>query len=186
MANRTPICCVSLSTFYNPSITSCPSCSCGCREASEKTHTCVRWFLILSSILNSYLGIYLLPYFQLQSHLSLSVFHGTREGYPLSSSVNFENFDIVQCTEHMCPVRVHWHVKNNYMYHWRIKLTISNYNYKRNYTDWNVMVQHPGFNQNATTFSFNSALFPSVGFEGTYKDFCFWKVSCWILAVQKC
>ncbi|XP_024933547.3 COBRA-like protein 1 isoform X2 [Ziziphus jujuba] len=129
LANRTPTCCVSLSTFYNPNVTSCPLCSCGCREASEKSHTCVR------------------------------------EGGPLPSSMIVENLDTVQCTYHMCPIQVHWHVKNNYKDYWRIKLTISNYNYNRNYTDWNVMVQHPGFNKNTTTYSFNSTVLPSVGFE---------------------
>ncbi|ERN13532.1 hypothetical protein AMTR_s00041p00228050 [Amborella trichopoda] len=63
---------------------------------------------------------------------------------------------LVRCTSHMCPVRVHWHVKNNYMYHWRVKLTVTNYNYAANYSKWNIMVQHPGFSQATTAFSFNS------------------------------
>jgi hypothetical protein len=47
-------------------------------------------------------------------------------------------------------------------------MTISNYNYKKNYSDWNVLVQHPGFKQNSTTFSFNSTLLPTAGFAGSY------------------
>ncbi|KAK3029029.1 hypothetical protein RJ639_040081 [Escallonia herrerae] len=71
--------------------------------------------------------------------------------------------DLVHCTDHMCPLSVHWHVKNNYKTHWRVKLTISNYNYGKNYTDWNVLVQHPAFSQPATTYSFNSTVLPTVG-----------------------
>ncbi|KAJ4833310.1 hypothetical protein Tsubulata_004339, partial [Turnera subulata] len=126
LANKTPGCCVSLSTFYNPNITSCPECSCGCRDADKDTISCV-W-----------------------------------EGD--SPSMNENGMDIIRCTNHMCPVRVHWHVKNNYKDYWRVKLTISNYNFKRNYSDWNVLVQHPGFRQNSTTYSFNSTILPTFGF----------------------
>ncbi|KAM7470898.1 hypothetical protein LguiA_009081 [Lonicera macranthoides] len=69
----------------------------------------------------------------------------------------------VECTDHMCPLRIHWHVKSNYKDHWRVKLTVSNYNYGRNYTDWNVLVQHPVFSQSAKTFSFNSTVLSTVG-----------------------
>ncbi|KAF5951602.1 hypothetical protein HYC85_009546, partial [Camellia sinensis] len=85
------------------------------------------------------------------------------EDYISTQSGFLSNPDIVKCTNHMCPLQVHWHFKNNYRDHWRVKLTISNYNYKRNYTDWNVLVQHPGFSQSVTTFSFNSTMLPTVG-----------------------
>ncbi|CDO96959.1 unnamed protein product [Coffea canephora] len=71
--------------------------------------------------------------------------------------------DILQCTDHMCPLRVHWHIKNNFLDHWRVKLTISNYNLGRNYSNWNVLVQHPGFSQNSTSYSFNSIVLPTIG-----------------------
>ncbi|KAA8546063.1 hypothetical protein F0562_020486 [Nyssa sinensis] len=128
IANKNPVCCVSLSTFYNPTITSCPQCSCGCRTADQSRTSCIR------------------------------------QDYPSSQTDSLSNFDRVQCTDHMCPLQVHWHVKNNYMDHWRVKLTISNHNYGKNYSDWNVLVQHPGFSQSATTYSFNSTLLPTVGF----------------------
>uniref|UniRef100_J3LZZ8 COBRA C-terminal domain-containing protein n=1 Tax=Oryza brachyantha TaxID=4533 RepID=J3LZZ8_ORYBR len=32
----------------------------------------------------------------------------------------------VRCTNHMCPVRVHWHVKIGYREYWRLKVTITN------------------------------------------------------------
>ena len=82
-------------------------------------------------------------------------------------SYTLPNPDIVQCTAHMCPLRVHWHVMSNYRDHWRVKLTISNYKYRRNYTDWNVLVQHPGFSQDVRTYSFNSTVLPTAGIPGT-------------------
>ncbi|GFZ00617.1 COBRA-like protein 1 precursor [Actinidia rufa] len=129
LANKLPVCCVSLSTFYNPTITSCPNCSCGCRAADQTTESCIREGNLVTQ--KDFSGL--------------------------------TNPDIVKCTNHMCPLRVHWHLKNNYQDYWRVKLTISNYNYRRNYSDWNVLVQHPGFSQSATTYSFNSTLLPAVG-----------------------
>ncbi|KAL2346066.1 hypothetical protein Fmac_000066 [Flemingia macrophylla] len=129
VANTLPVCCVSLSSFYNPSITSCRNCSCGCREADENAASCIRCTLTTQIC------------------------------------VIYSKTATVECTDHMCPVRVHWHFKNNYMNQWRVKLTISNYNYNKNYSNWNVLVQHPGFTQNATTYSFNSAKLPTLGLQ---------------------
>ncbi|KAL7141135.1 hypothetical protein ABFS83_08G033800 [Erythranthe nasuta] len=65
---------------------------------------------------------------------------------------------LVQCTSFMCPIRVHWHVKQSYKGFWRVKVTISNFNYVRNYTDWNLFVQHPNFDNITEVFSFNYKL----------------------------
>lgn len=62
---------------------------------------------------------------------------------------------LVQCTTHMCPVRVHWHVKLNYKEYWRVKVTITNFNYRMNYTQWNLVAQHPNFDNLTQIFSFN-------------------------------
>ncbi|XP_039137140.1 COBRA-like protein 1 [Dioscorea cayenensis subsp. rotundata] len=62
---------------------------------------------------------------------------------------------LVQCTSHMCPIRVHWHVKLNYKEYWRVKITITNFNYRMNYTQWNLVVQHPNFDNLTQIFSFN-------------------------------
>ncbi|KAI3447974.1 hypothetical protein Pfo_004639 [Paulownia fortunei] len=124
LANKIPVCCVSLSTFYNPIVTLCPSCSCGCRPADQPETSCIR------------------------------------EGvFP----PNLVDADIVQCTDHMCSLRIHWRIKNNYLSHWRVKLTVSNYHYGRKYSDWNVLVQHPGFGQPASAYGFNSTTLPTVG-----------------------
>ena len=87
----------------------------------------------------------------------------------MSPSDLVSDTDILQCTDHMCPLRVHWHIKNNFLDHWRVKLTISNYNLGRNYSNWNVLVQHPGFSQNSTSYSFNSIVLPTIGVPGTCK-----------------
>ncbi|KAL9663337.1 hypothetical protein QQ045_028177 [Rhodiola kirilowii] len=52
LAQRNPICCVSVSSFYNDTILSCPSCTCGCQNNATYPVTCVetnytRWNLVL-------------------------------------------------------------------------------------------------------------------------------------------
>ena len=66
-----------------------------------------------------------------------------------------KNTPLVQCTRHMCPIRVHWHVKLNYKDYWRVKVTITNFNYRMNYSEWNLVVQHPNFDNLTELFSFN-------------------------------
>ncbi|KAF2312875.1 hypothetical protein GH714_040933 [Hevea brasiliensis] len=75
---------------------------------------------------------------------------------------------LVQCTSHMCPIRVHWHVKLNYKEYWRVKVTITNFNYRMNYTQWNIVVQHPNFDNLTQIFSFNyKSLTPYDGLNDT-------------------
>lgn len=62
---------------------------------------------------------------------------------------------LVECTPHMCPIKVHWHVKFNYKEYWRVKITVTNWNYRMNYSQWNLVVQHPNFDKVTTIFSFN-------------------------------
>ncbi|CAA0820305.1 Protein COBRA [Striga hermonthica] len=62
---------------------------------------------------------------------------------------------LVQCTSHMCPIRVHWHVKLSYKEYWRVKVTVTNFNYGMNYTQWNLVVQHPNFDNLTQIFSFD-------------------------------
>ncbi|KAL2479140.1 Protein COBRA [Forsythia ovata] len=73
----------------------------------------------------------------------------------LSSSRKNSDTPLVRCTSHMCPIRVHWHVKLNYKEYWRVKITITNFNYRMNYTQWNLVAQHPNFDNLTQTFSFN-------------------------------
>ena len=62
---------------------------------------------------------------------------------------------LVKCTSHMCPIRVHWHVKLNYKDYWWVKVTITNFNYNMNYTQWNLVVQHPNFDNLTRVSGFN-------------------------------
>ncbi|RXH68310.1 hypothetical protein DVH24_028457 [Malus domestica] len=62
---------------------------------------------------------------------------------------------LLQCTRHMCPVRVHWHVMLNYKEYWRVKVSITNFNYQMNYTHWTLVMQHPNFNNVTQVFSFD-------------------------------
>lgn len=65
-----------------------------------------------------------------------------------------DNTPLVQCTKHNCPIRVHWHVKLNYKEYWRVKISITNFNYRLNYTQWTLVAQHPNLNNITQVFSF--------------------------------
>ena len=121
-----PSCCVSLSTFYSSGIVSCPLCSCGC-QGSPTSPQCV-----------SSSGVPAPP-------------------PPAAGRVDDDEppAPLVRCSEHMCPIRVHWHVKVNYRRYWRVKVTVSNYNLVRNYSDWNLVLQHPNLRSLTQLFSFN-------------------------------
>ncbi|KAJ7978535.1 COBRA-like protein [Quillaja saponaria] len=62
---------------------------------------------------------------------------------------------LVQCSAHMCPVRVHWHIKQSYKDYWRTKITITNLNFVKNYSQWNLVVEHPNLQNVTQIFSFN-------------------------------
>lgn len=115
VASQHPRCCVSMSSFYNSTITPCPSCACGC----QNKNTCV-------------------------------------ESAPNIQSVVTPTIDnpILQCTQHMCPIRVHWHVKTNYKEYWRVKMSIINFSYFVNYNQWTLVAQHPNLNNVTQVFSF--------------------------------
>ncbi|KAK0584943.1 hypothetical protein LWI29_021211 [Acer saccharum] len=123
LAQKTPTCCVSLSSFYNETIVPCQTCACGCQNVTQP-----------GSCINPK-----------TPHIASVVPSSGKNSYT----------PLVQCTNHMCPIRVHWHVKLNYKEYWRVKVTITNFNYNMNYTQWNLVVQHPNFNNLTTVFSFN-------------------------------
>ena len=87
------------------------------------------------------------------------VYYGRGDSPYLASAVNGPGKNsftpLVQCTSHMCPVRVHWHVKLNYKEYWRVKIAITNFNYRMNYTQWNLVIQHPNLDNLTQLFSFN-------------------------------
>jgi hypothetical protein len=103
-----------------------------------------------------------------------------------------DNTPLVQCTSHMCPIRVHWHVKLNYKEYWRVKVTVTNFNYRMNYSLWNMVVQHPNFDNLTKIFSFQyKSLTPYEGLSKSPNFLCLcvnlygslfscvWDVSIW-------
>ncbi|KAJ8486562.1 hypothetical protein OPV22_019047 [Ensete ventricosum] len=75
-----------------------------------------------------------------------------------------DNAPLLQCTQHMCPVRVHWHVKLNYKDYWRAKIAITNFNYRMNYTLWTLVIQHPNLDNVTEVFSFDYKPLVPYGF----------------------
>lgn len=124
LAQRSPSCCVSFSSFYNETIVPCPTCSCSCRNNG--------------TVGGCYENAPLLP-----------VSSGTNTG--LVPRVPTPQ---LHCTDDMCPVRIHWHIKQNYQSYWRAKVTVTNRNYAWNYTHWNIVAQHPNFRNLTQVFSF--------------------------------
>ncbi|XP_048443239.1 COBRA-like protein 6 isoform X1 [Pyrus x bretschneideri] len=124
-ASPSPKCCVSLSAFYSSTIVPCPKCSCGCQGLPGVK--CVSR-----------------PGEESPPLLQLPHAHETEEPSPL-----------VTCSRHMCPIRVHWHVKQSYEEYWRVKITITNYNFVKNYSYWTLVVQHPNLQSLTQLFSFN-------------------------------
>eukprot|EP01018_Ginkgo_biloba_P034951 Gb_17724 [translate_table: standard] len=127
LAQRTPSCCVSFSSFYNDTIVPCPTCTCGCQSnliSQPGTPACIDKDS---------------PYLKT----------------PGLNTPTKDNAPLIQCTNHMCPIRIHWHVKVNYKEYWRVKISVTNFNYRMNYTHWNIVAQHPNFNNLTQLFSFN-------------------------------
>jgi hypothetical protein len=67
----------------------------------------------------------------------------------------------------MCPVKVHWHVKTNYKEYWRVKVTVTNRDFSKNFTNWNLVAQHPNFNNFTEAFSFK---YKALNPYGTYSS----------------
>ncbi|KAB1216816.1 COBRA-like protein 4 [Morella rubra] len=120
LASKNPSCCVSFSSFYNETITPCPSCACGCQTKKN----CIK--------------------------SNSKLLHKAGLNTPRK-----DNTPLLQCTHHMCPIRVHWHVKLNYRDYWRVKIAVTNFNYRLNYTQWTLVAQHPNLNNVTQVFSFD-------------------------------
>ncbi|KAM6569451.1 hypothetical protein CsatB_017436 [Cannabis sativa] len=71
-----------------------------------------------------------------------------------SDEVTSRRREMVQCTDHMCPIRVHWHVKTNYKEYWKVKIAITNFSYLKSYPHWTLVVQHPNLHNLTKAYSF--------------------------------
>lgn len=89
-------------------------------------------------------SLFLIHVFELQNNRSKSRI----------SSVVEASTSMLECTSHMCPIRVHWHVKANYKEYWRVKITVTNFNYRKNFTQWTLVAQHPNLNNVTRVYSF--------------------------------
>lgn len=85
----------------------------------------------------------------------------------ISTGVNSQTNvpDTLYCTKDMCPVKIHWHVKTNYQEYWRVKVTITNRDFSRNFSQWTLTLQHPNFDNFTEAFSFN---YKALNPYGTY------------------
>uniref|UniRef100_A0A0E0I3F6 COBRA-like protein n=1 Tax=Oryza nivara TaxID=4536 RepID=A0A0E0I3F6_ORYNI len=136
LASKYPSCCVSFSSFYNDTIVPCAKCACGC----DAHKPCVR-----SERDGKRLAV------TGKKHDANANAHGRGNGVAAAAMAA----PLLQCTTHMCPVRVHWHVKLNYREYWRAKITIVNFNYRMNYTGWTLVAQHPNLDNITEVFSFD-------------------------------
>ncbi|KAK1297191.1 COBRA-like protein 2 [Acorus calamus] len=61
-------------------------------------------------------------------------------------------------------LRLQWRMhQTNYKEYIRVKLTVSNYNMGTNYSDWNLLIQHPVLSGFFTSYSFNSTTLQTSG-----------------------
>ncbi|XP_024520797.1 COBRA-like protein 1 [Selaginella moellendorffii] len=137
LAQRAPTCCVSFSSFYNEKIVPCQNCACNCKpnvtqSAQPRVPMC---------------------FDPDDSYLPPVVSTGIGATSSSSITKNQPLHPQLFCSSDMCPIKIHWHVKINYKDYWRAKVTITNRHVK-NYTQWNLVVQHPNFNNLTEAFSF--------------------------------
>ncbi|KAG0597729.1 hypothetical protein M758_12G016900 [Ceratodon purpureus] len=140
LANKAPTCCVSFSAFYNETIVPCPSCACDCPKNSNATLPIP---LANGVDTNNQRCIN-----RHDPHLPTTL--NATKNNPLSTPQ-----DMLFCTNDMCPIKIHWHIKLNYQEYWRVKITITNRDISRNYTLWNLVAQHPNFQNFTESFSFS-------------------------------
>ncbi|GMI95228.1 COBRA-LIKE4, IRREGULAR XYLEM 6 [Hibiscus trionum] len=135
LVSKNPNCCVSLSSFYNPMITPCSTCACGCKHK----HNCIERGS------------------EIPTHLKPNL-------------VNNGDAQPLQCTQHMCPIQVHWHFKVNYKKYWRVKITVTNLNYWMDYSHWNLVLQHPNLNNvvRVYNFTYKPLLYHSMNDTGVF------------------
>ncbi|RZC86049.1 hypothetical protein C5167_026715, partial [Papaver somniferum] len=70
---------------------------------------------------------------------------------------------LMKCTHHMCPASINWHIlkpKEKAAYT-TVHVSISNFNYRMNYTDWTLLVNHPFINKLTRVVHANHKKFPS-------------------------
>ncbi|TVU11758.1 hypothetical protein EJB05_45360, partial [Eragrostis curvula] len=87
---------------------------------------------------------------------------------PIDGPGKWTGQPLVQCTSHMCPLRINWHVEDNNKDYWRVKISITNFNFNMNYTQWNLVVQHPNFDNITQLVRLNYK--PIISYGGGIND----------------
>eukprot|EP00850_Spirogloea_muscicola_P020057 SM000206S06266 [mRNA] locus=s206:97908:100662:+ [translate_table: standard] len=136
-ASTTPTCCVSFSTFYNETIIPCNECSCNCQNFTANST-----------------GTQIC-----QKGVDASELLSTGKKTAVSSQL--------QCSRDGCPINIHYHIKTNYREYWRAKVTIINRNMDSNYTDWNLVLEHPNFSNFTQASSFELAQYMPYNLNNT-------------------
>lgn len=159
LAYKAATCCVSFSAFYNETIVPCSKCACDCPSnatlpiptqngVDTNNQRCINRF---------------------DPHLPLTL-NATKNNNLQSTP------DMLFCTNDMCPVKIHWHIKLNYQEYWRVKITITNRDITRNYTLWNLVAQHPNFQNFTEAFSFSYRPLNPYGLLAVNNSAIFWGV----------
>jgi hypothetical protein len=151
-AQKAPSCCVSFSAFYNSTIIPCPTCACDCPTNGTSS--------ALASLTTNQLCI--------DRNDPQPLLATSKNTGPLAP-------DMLFCTQDMCPVKIHWHIKLNYQDYWRVKITITNRDLSRNYTLWNMVAQHPNFENFTEAFSFSYKALNPYG-DSSNNTALFWGV----------
>ncbi|KAJ7564074.1 hypothetical protein O6H91_03G135500 [Diphasiastrum complanatum] len=136
LAQRAPTCCVSMSSFYSEAIVPCQTCACACQPNISQSLLTSEPMCVDS-----------------EDQLALSSSSAYPRARAASIIQNQPSPHLLYCSKDMCPIQIHWHVKTNYVEYWRVKISITNRHVK-NYTVWNLVVQHPNFNNLTEAFSF--------------------------------
>lgn len=134
-------CCVSFSAFYSEKIVSCPECSCACKPTNptEPVSSDDPDATAQKVCIDPRTRYDKLP----------SVISGGNSPPPPPSAPH-----LMYCTQDMCPVKIHWHVKTNYKEYWRVKVTITNRDFGANFSNWTLALKHPNFNNLTEAFSY--------------------------------
>ncbi|KAH8949261.1 hypothetical protein BDL97_10G023300 [Sphagnum fallax] len=149
LAQKTPSCCVSFSTFYNSSLPPCAQCACACAPNISALTTAPNSFQT-----NAMTNTITDPQSNAQTCIDPNTPYADLP-LVLPTKPVTDQPDVLYCTTDMCPIKIHWHVKANYEEYWRAKVTIINRDFSRNFTDWTLVIQHPNFNNFTEAFSFN-------------------------------
>lgn len=83
---------------------------------------------------------------------------------------SFVSPPLMKCTDHMCPININWQIMlpKKEGPDWSVKVSITNFNYRLNYSDWTLLVNHPYINKLTKVFQARHKKLPNTS-ECVYK-----------------